>query len=242
MLPAQVRLPGALLYNDNSERADCMIKGAIFDFDGTLFDSMFIWEQAGEMYLRAVGKTPEEDLKSALKPMSLRQSAEYLKERYALPMSAAEIMDGINRTVEEFYFHTVLPKPGAPELLAELSRRGVRMCIATATDRYQAEAALERCGLRRYFSEIFTCTEIGSGKDDPLIFRRAMEHLGTDRESTLVFEDAWHAICTAKGDGFMVAAVYDPHEDMQSSIRNIADVYLTDFSDLHLLWKRIAEG
>jgi len=214
-----------------------MIRGAIFDFDGTLFDSMFIWDTAGETYLRSIGKEPAEDLQSALKPMSLYQSAAYIREHYDIPLSTEDIMDGINRTVEDFYFHTVEPKPGVIVLLEALSRRGVRMCIATATDRYQVEAALMRCGMRQYFSEIFTCTEVGSGKDQPLIFRKAMEQLGTDRSNTVVVEDAWHAIRTAKDDGFLVAAVYDSHESMQSSIRETADIYLKDYSDLNPLWK-----
>ena len=214
-----------------------MIQGVIFDFDGTLFDSMFIWDIAGETYLRSIGKEPEENLKSRLKPMSLYQSAAYIRERYSIPMSTEDIMDGINRTVEGFYFHTVEPKPGVIAFLEELDRKGVRMCIATATDRYQVEAALVRCGMKHFFSEIFTCTEVGSGKDRPMIFRRAMEHLGTDRSNTVIVEDAWHAIRTAKEDGFLVAAVYDSHESMQSSIHEIADIYLTDFSDFDSLWK-----
>ena len=213
-----------------------MIKGAIFDFDGTLFDSMFIWDTAGEIYLRSIGKEPAGDLKSILKPMSLRQSADHLREHYSIPLSTQEIMDGINRTVEDFYFHTVQPKPGVIDFLEELAEKGVRMCIATATDRYQAEAALIRCGMQRFFSAIFTCTEAGGGKDQPLIFRMAMEHLGTDRSNTVVIEDAWHAVRTAKADGFIVAAVYDPSENMQSSVREAADVYLTDYSDTDTFW------
>ena len=214
-----------------------MIQGMIFDFDGTLFDSMFIWDTAGETYLRSIGKEPAEDLQSILKPMSLYQSASYLKVQYGIPLPVAEIMDGVNRTVEAYYLDSVLPKPGVIEMLEVLYRKGVRMCIATATDRYQVEAALDRCGMRHFFSGIFTCTEVGSGKDQPLIFRKAMEHLGTDRSSTVVVEDAWHAIRTAKNDGFMVAAVYDAHESKQHSIRETADVCLTDYFHMDPLWK-----
>ena len=89
-----------------------MIQGAIFDFDGTLFDSMFIWDTAGETYLRSIGKAPEEHLQSVLKPMSLYQSAVYLKEQYGIQLSVEAIMDGVNRTVETFYLDSVLPKPG----------------------------------------------------------------------------------------------------------------------------------
>ena len=214
-----------------------MLKGAIFDFDGTLFDSMFIWDTAGEVYLRSVGREPDTDLQKVLKPMSLRQSAEYIREKYHIPLSAADIMDGINRTVEDFYFHAVEPKTGIIAFLKELQRRNIRMCIATATDRYQVEAALQRCGLRHFFSEIFTCTEVGSGKDSPEIFRRAMEHLQTDRGTTAVVEDAYHAVHTAKQDGFSVVGVYDSHESRQQELALLCDVFLPDYLDLTDFWK-----
>ena len=214
-----------------------MIQGIIFDFDGTLFDSMFIWDTAGEVYLRSIGKEPEDDLQKILKPMSLLQSAEYVREKYHIPLSVEEIMDGVNRTVEGFYFHTVEPKPGVIDFLEELHRRNIKMCIATATDRYQVEAALQRCGMLRFFSKVFTCTEVGSGKDRPDIFRRAMEYLQTDRSTTVVVEDAYHAIHTAKQDGFLVVGVYDSHESRQQELLRLVDVFLSDYFDLTSFWK-----
>ena len=214
-----------------------MIQGVIFDFDGTLFDSMFIWDTAGEVYLRSIGKKPEADLQKVLKPMSLLQSAQYIREKYHIPLSVEDIMDGVNRTVEGFYFYTVEPKPGVIDFLEELHRRNIKMCIATATDRYQVEAALQRCKMRHFFSEIFTCTEVGSGKDSPDIFRKAMEHLQTDRSNTFVVEDAYHAIHTAKQDSFKVVGVYDSHESRQQDLLQIADVFLPDYLHLNDFWK-----
>ncbi|MBQ2896676.1 MAG: HAD family phosphatase [Oscillospiraceae bacterium] len=214
-----------------------MLRGVIFDFDGTLFDSMFIWDSAGETYLRALGKEPEENLQTVLKPMSLRQSAAYIRRRYHLELSVEEIMQGIGRVVEDFYFHTVEPKPGVIPFLEELRQRNIGMCIATAVERYQAEAALERCGMRAFFSGIFTCSELGSGKDEPILYRTAMAHLGTDRGSTIVVEDAYHAIRTAKEDDFVVAAVFDAGEARQEEIRRLADCCLTDLRDTDIFWK-----
>ena len=214
-----------------------MLKGLIFDFDGTLFDSMFIWDTAGESYLRSIGKEPGADLQKVLKPMSLLQSAQYIREKYDIPLSVEEIMDGVNRTVEDFYFHTVEPKPGVIDFLEELHRRNIKMCIATATDRYQVEAALQRCQMRHFFSEIFTCTEVGSGKDRPDIFRKAMEHLQTDRSNTAVVEDAYHAAFTAKQAGFMVVGVYDSHESRQQELLQLADVFLPDYLHLNNFWR-----
>ena len=214
-----------------------MMQGVIFDFDGTLFDSMFIWDTAGENYLRSIGKEPEADLQKVLKPMSLLQSAQYIREKYDIPLSVEEIMDGVNRTVEGFYFHSTQPKPGVIDFLEELHRRNIKMCIATATDRYQVEAALQRCKMRHFFSEIFTCTEIGSGKDRPDIFRKAMEHLQTDRSNTAVVEDAYHAAFTAKQDSFMVVGVYDSYESRQQELMSLVDVFLSDYFGLTNFWR-----
>lgn len=214
-----------------------MLKGAIFDFDGTLFDSMFVWETAGEAYLASLGIKPKESLQSSLKSMSLTQSAVYIAEKYNLKLDIRDIMDGINKTVENFYFHKVQPKQGVIEFLELLKIMNVKMCIATATDRYQIEAALKRCNMDKCFSEIFTCTEVGFGKDEPIIFQKAMEHLDTPKDGTVIFEDAYHAVNTAKANGFLTVAVYDSSERRQSEIRALTDLYLEDFTQVNTFLK-----
>ena len=214
-----------------------MLKGAIFDFDGTLFDSMFIWDTAGEVYLRSIGTEPEEDLQKVLKPMSLIQSAIYIREKYAVELTVEEIMNGINRTVEDFYFHTVQPKEGVAAFLEQMKKQGVKMCIATATDRYQVEAALKRCGMESFFSEIFTCTDVGHGKDEPIIFQKALEYLGTPKANTVVFEDAYHAAKAAKDDGFITVAVYDSHETKQAELYSVSDCFIENFTQTEHFWK-----
>ena len=96
---------------------------------------------------------------------------------------------------------------------------------------------MQRCGMRHFFSEIFTCTEVGYGKDRPEIFRKAMEHLQTDRSNTAVIEDAYYAVYTAKQDGFYVVGVHDSHESRQQELLHLADVYLSDYFDLTSFWK-----
>ena len=212
------------------------IKCAIFDFDGTLFDSMFIWENVGEIYLRSLGKEPKPSMGDDVRTMSLYQSACYFRREYDLPLSTEEIMTGINRTVEHFYIHEVQPKPGVVDFLKQMQKAEIPMCIATATDRYQIEAALSRCGMADYFEAIFTCSEVGHGKDEPHIFRKAMEHFAADRGNTVIFEDALHAIQTAKADGFTVVAVCDSSEKRQSEIRELADFYIENFEQTEKLW------
>ena len=217
------------------------IKCAIFDFDGTLFNSMFIWENAGAIYLRSLGKEPKASIREDVRALSLYQSACYLKKEYELSVSTEEIITGINQTVEHFYINEVLPKSGVINFLEKMKKYEIPMCIATASDRYQIEAALDRCGMKQYFDAIFTCSEVGYGKDEPIIFQKAMEYFGTDRNETIVFEDAIHAVQTAKSDGFRVVAVFDDSETRQSEIRDLSDFYILDFEHTEEFWKWLEE-
>ncbi len=207
------------------------IRAAIFDFDGTLFDSMSIWDTAGADYLRALGYTPEEGLADTIHTMSLAQVAGYMQTRYALPLSEEEIMAGINRTVESFYFHRAQPRSLVSTYLASLRDRGIRMCIATATDRYQIEAALARCGMEHFFEHIFTCTEVGHGKDEPHIFHAARTFFGLTAAEVAVFEDAYHAARTAKTAGFYVVGIRDAHEKRADELKSLAHVYIKDYAE-----------
>ena len=214
-----------------------MIKGAIFDLDGTLLDSMSIWDTIGEDYLRSLGIEPRENLAETFKTFTLEESAEYYRTHYGVTLSVAEIVDGVNRMIEDFYKNTVPLKKGVSEFLAGLSKAGVRMCIATVTDKYLVEAALKRLGVRGYFSEIFTTAEVGCSKNKPTIYRTALDHLGTPKSETVVFEDTLHALMTAKNDGFPVVAVYDKHEKNQERLKEIADIYIEDFDTLFKKFK-----
>ena len=124
-----------------------IIKCAIFDFDGTLFDSMFIWDEVGDIYLHSLGLEPKPSLREDVRTMSLYQAASYVRKEYGLSLSEEQIIEGINQTVENFYFHEVLPKPGVIDFLERMKETGASMCIATASDRYQIEAALKSCGM-----------------------------------------------------------------------------------------------
>ena len=206
-----------------------MIKGAIFDLDGTLLDSMTIWDTIGEDYLRSLGIEPRENLLETFKTFTLEESAEYYRTHYGVTLSVEEIVNGVNLMIEDFYRNTVLLKEGVADFLAKLSNDGVKMCIATVTDKYLVEAALTRLNVRQYFGEIFTTAEVGCGKNDPKIYRTALAYLGTEKQGTLVFEDVLHALMTAKNDGFPVAAVYDEHEKNQEELKELADIYIEDF-------------
>ena len=206
-----------------------MIKGAIFDLDGTILDSMFIWDTISEDYLRSLGKEPKENLTEVFRTFTLEQSAEYYRNHYSIELSVKEIVDGINNMVAEIYRKKVALKQGISDFLKRLQRSDVKMCVATVTDRPVVEDVLKRLNVREYFSEIFTCAEVGCNKETPEIYRQALKHLGTPKSETVVFEDVLHAIKTAKDDGFKVAAVYDSHEPRQEAMKEISDYYVTNF-------------
>lgn len=208
------------------------IKGAIFDLDGTLLDSMFIWDTIGEDYLLKRGITPEKGLNEIFKAMSIVQAAEYYRANYEITDSVEVIIDGVNCMIDHLYRNVVQAKEGVVSMLKELQKRGVKMCIATATDRFMVESALKHNGIERYFSHILTCTEVGFGKDSPIIFERALEKIGTSKEETLVFEDALHAIETTRRAGFKIVGVYDKSaEGKQSRIKELSDYYIVSYKD-----------
>lgn len=212
------------------------ITGAIFDLDGTLLDSNYVWRTLGQVYLETKGLSPEPDLQEKLKATSLRDAAEIFKEDYGLEGTVDNIMAEINSAVEHHYFHVVQPKKGIPELLKRLHKAGVKMCVATATDRYQAEAALERCSMLGYFGEVFTCTELGCNKHTTFIYDTAGAFLGTEKDTTFVFEDAHFAMVTAKKAGLRVAGVRDSYsEGYIEQMKETGDLY---FETMEGSWEK----
>ncbi len=211
-----------------------MIKGAIFDLDGTILDSMTIWDTIGEDYLRSLGIEPRENLSEVFKTFTLEESAKYYQMHYGVTLSVDKIVNEVNKMIEDFYKNTVTLKKGVEKFLARLAKEGVKMCVATVTDKYLVEAALSRLKVRHYFEEIFTTAEVGCNKQDPKIYRTALSHLQTKKHETFVFEDALHALLTAKKDGFIVVGVYDEHESRQTEMKANSDYYITSFESIQI--------
>ena len=216
-----------------------MIRGVIFDVDGVLLNSMPVWENLGEIYLERLGIEAEKGLGETLFAMSLEEGADYLIENYGLKQTPEEIIAGLNREVQDFYGRKVPLKEGVRGYLQEFRDRKIPMAIATSGDRANAEAALKRLKVLSYFRAVFTCSEIGSSKSHPDIYYAAALQLNTDPSDTWVFEDALHAIRTAKKAGFRTAGVYDRASGRDlAQIRDTADIYLPEFKSFELFWER----
>ncbi|HWQ75082.1 MAG TPA: HAD family hydrolase [Syntrophomonas sp.] len=205
------------------------ITGAIFDLDGTLLDTMDMWENIGPEYLKKTGIEARADLADILRPMGIPQAASYLQAAYNLPLTVEQILDDICVMTIDIYKYC-LPKAGAAEFVNRLHARNVKLAIATATERLMLLPALRRTGLLRWFDCIVTCTEEKTTKDQPAIFRCALQKLGTVKESTWVFEDAPHAAKTAKRDSFPVVGIFDRTQEKQlDQLRSYSDLYFKSF-------------
>ena len=210
------------------------ITGAIFDLDGTLLDSMGVWHGFGARYLKEyhnIKARPEMD--DVIHTLSIWEAAEYFRQEYGVTTPQAQIVDEVNHMIEEEYFFRIHAKPGAIALLKALQEKGVRMCVATATDRYQVEAALKREGMDGFFDRLFTSSEVGSGKQNPEIYLRAREFLKTSPETTWVFEDMLYAVKTAVNAGFPVVAVQDTYSlQHEEALRTLSDLYVTNYREI----------
>lgn len=207
------------------------IRGAIFDLDGTLTDSMYIWDQIPYTLVRRHNRVPDADLAERLKQMGRREASAYLIREYRLPVRVEELMEEINQIVDEEYRRKVRLKPGVPQLLSRMSREGILLCVATASETSQAEAALSRLGVWDNFQFALSCIQCG-GKTKPDIYQMAAKRLGTRPEETVVFEDALHAAATAKSAGFPVTGVYDDSaKEDQEELSRLCDWYLIRLDD-----------
>lgn len=213
-----------------------MIKGAIFDVDGTLLDSMEIWEDVAIRYLKSIGVEAEPDLPEVMFTMSLPEGAAYVKEHYRLTRETDEIIQGVLDIIRKYYEETAPLKPGVTKILEELSGKRIPMTVATSNNKEEVEAAFKRLGIASYFSRIFTCEEVGAGKTRPDIYMKAAEYMGTRPEETVIFEDVLHAIRTAKKAGFLAVGLYDEASKAdQEEIKKEADWYAKSMEGLDIM-------
>lgn len=207
-------------------------QAVIFDLDGTLVDSMWMWPAIDEEYLGAFGQTVPEDLQSSIEGMSFSETALYFKVRFQIPDSLAAIKNRWNEMAYEKYTNEVPLKPGVREFLEELQERGIRMGIATSNSAELAQAVLAALGVESYFQVIATSCEVAVGKPAPDIFLHVAKRLGAEPEHCLVFEDVVAGIRAGKSAGMQVIAVADAFSSQDEERKKaLADGYIQDFTD-----------
>jgi HAD superfamily hydrolase (TIGR01509 family) len=213
-----------------------MIKGAIFDVDGTLINSMPAWETVGSTYVKEHGLTPAEDLDKRVKECCLRDVSVIMQNEYGIDKSLDQIETELSKMVEYKYYNTIPLKPGVEALLEGLQKRGVKMCLASASRYDHIQRALTRCGVMKYFTKIFSCIDVGSSKREHEIYKLAMEHLGTEPENTYMFDDALYVAQTAGSLGIHCVGMYDEYMFHQDELRNSTEYYVEDYNDLSGFW------
>lgn len=211
-----------------------IIKYAIFDADGTLMDSMHIWDTVDSAFLMMRGIKPREE--GILRKYGYLNGVEYIIKNYQLDMTVDEVRDDMMKILEYYYYNVATAKEGVRGFLQKLRENGVRCAVATATDRYLMEPALQRNGLLEYFDAVFTTKEVGISKREPDIFNIARDFLKAD-ENTFIFEDAYYAIDTAKKAGYRVVAIEDySAENERELIKEMSDYYIKDYSEMYRIF------
>ena len=210
------------------------ITGAIFDFDGTLFDSMHIWKGVRYKFFDRIGLKLTAEDEEAFKGLYLRESILLAKERFNLEYTHEELFAKFFELIKEMYLADTEPKNDIIEFLEKLKAKGVKMGIATATGEPALEAVLEKFNMLHYFSAIYSTYTVGAAKTEPKVYDVVLDAIGTDKETTWIFEDALYAAKTAKENGYNVVGIYDRGEPETEALKNLVDVYIHNYGELDI--------
>ncbi len=209
------------------------IKAVIFDMDGTLIDSMWVWNKIDTDFLTKRGFDVPQNLKDEIEHLTFLQCAEYFKVNYSLDCSVEDIISEWSNMAENEYECNVKLKPGAREFLKLLTSFKIKIGIATSNSLLLVEKALKSNGIYNYFHSITTVDEVTRGKNFPDIYLLEAKKLGVRPEECIVFEDILPAVLGAKSAGMKVVGVYDEYSDYQEQdIRREADKYIFKYDEL----------
>lgn len=179
---------------------------SIFDVDGTILDSMEVWNTLASQYVQSLGKVPEKNLDEIVSDMSLEQSATYLKNHYKINKQEERIISEILNFISDFYEYEVNLMPGFKEFISHYDSINV---IGTSCDEELVKIALNRLGVLDYFEDIITCSKVNKSKDDSDFYLACAQALKQRPEDIVVFEDADYCIDVARKVGFKVIKIKD---------------------------------
>lgn len=209
------------------------VKAVIFDLDGTLVDSMWMWKQIDIEYLGRYGIELPEDLQSSIEGMSFSETAMYFKERFQLSDSLDKIKaDWLEMAWDKYANHVPL-KAGVADFLERLRKQEIKMGIATSNSRELVDLVTKKNQIHSYFQSIRTSCEVKKGKPAPDIYLLVADDLGVTPDQCLVFEDVVQGIMAGKNAKMRVCAVKDAYsEEQDEEKRELADHYISSYAEL----------
>ena len=211
------------------------MQAALFDLDGTLFDSLGVWEDIDRRFFQERGLELPADYAGSISGLSFRQTAEYTKERFDLKMSVDEIVSVWHDMCLDEYVHRVELKPGAGAYLKKLKRAGRKLAVVTTLTKELYEPALKRNGVYDLFDVFATTDESSAHKKTGKVYLLAASRLQTPPDECAVFEDIAEGIEGAKAAHMTACLVYDRHNaDRLDCARCSADHYIESYEGLEL--------
>ena len=209
------------------------MKGAIFDVDGTLLDSMKMWYELVVRFYDEHGVHADADEAFKYMDMTLEESIPIITKELGLDMTFDEILDCLKRMAADYYRESVPLKDGAAEYMRKLHSEGVKIAIATSGYEELCKAAFTRLGVWDLIDARAYSAEVGVNKSNPDIYLLAAERLGVEPADCTVYEDIAVGIEGAKKGGFMTCAVYDDsNRDDTELLQETADRYITGWREL----------
>ena len=210
------------------------IEAVIFDMDGTLLDSMWIWPDIDDVFLEKYGLDKPEGFQEGMEGKSYTETAQYFLDLFpTLTQTKEEIMEEWNEMAHDRYVTEVPLKAGAKEFILDMREKGVKIGIATSNSRTLVNDTLKALGIEDLFDSVRTSCEAGAGKPAPDVYLLVADDLVVEPEKCLVFEDVPMGIMAGKNAGMKTCAVEDDFSRQQTAKKKeLADYYINDFTDI----------
>ena len=209
------------------------VKTVLFDMDGTLIDSMWVWREIDKEYLGKYGLELPDGFQSKISGMSFSETAKCFKETFSIPDTIEEMMNIWNGMALEKYRNSVPLKPGALGFLEYLKRTGRKTAICTSNSKYLTEIVLKALDIERMFDIVLTADEQLKGKPSPDIYLTACERLSSQPEDCLVFEDIYMGVLAGHRANMQVCAIRDDFSEQEwNDMQETADYMINDFTEL----------
>ena len=207
--------------------------GVIFDCDGTLIDSMYVWREAEDELARRAGVTLSKADTDMITTFTTPECGAFFHDRFGLGESAADVVSMIDEFMLEFYRTRATARPGALAFVRELAARGVRMSVASSSPQSYLQAGLARCGFAQYMDAVVSVNDVGKSKREPAVYDRAREIMGTPLATTWGVEDSVYAIRTLGTAGYRTLGIYDC--DLSGTVENLqqeSEHFIPSFEEL----------